>query len=354
MKQDRQISPLLESIDRAVIATGPDRRIVYWNGLAEKLYGWAADEVYGKDILEITPFEVDTAREIMEPVENGGNWSGEFVVRRKDGTTCPAFVSISTIRDETGAPAGVLGLSYAIARKNSDGVATDTPSPGGLTSQVLTPLDDSGESRKRRHPYEVLLENMSEGFAHCEAIRDQVGNLIDYVILEINPALQRILGVGPEVIGSRLSDSGRNTPEWLQLCDRVLRTGEPQRFEFHNRQTERWHDIQINRVTDDRMAQFFNDITQQKLAETRQQQLFDELNHRVKNNLTMVASVLHMQARDAQPKVREQLLKSRAFRMSIAISPVATRRASSISGPISRSCAPASPHRSWTIPGGSL
>ena len=50
--------------------------------------------------------------------------------------------------------------------------------------------------------YRILFETMSEGFAVCEAIRDESGALVDYTVAEINPALQRMLGVGPESVGS--------------------------------------------------------------------------------------------------------------------------------------------------------
>jgi two-component sensor histidine kinase len=172
------------------------------------------------------------------------------------------------------------------------------------------------ETRARR--YHVLFENILEGYALCEAIRDQRSQLTDYVIVEINPALQKMLGVGPEAVGSKLSDSGNATPEWLQRCDAVLRTGKPSRFEFHNKRTGRWHDIRIHRAPDGCMAQFFNDITERKIAEIRQQELIEEINHRVKNNLTMVSAVLRLQARDAHPVVHEQLLKAVGRVQSIA------------------------------------
>jgi two-component sensor histidine kinase len=158
--------------------------------------------------------------------------------------------------------------------------------------------------------YNYLFENISEGFAVCEAVRDESGELTDYVILEINPALQRMLGVGPDAVGTKLSDSGSVPKPWLQLCDDVLRTGTASTFEFYNQQTGRWHDIRIAHLTDERMAQFFHDITERKNAEERQKRLFEEINHRVKNNLAMVSAVLRLQARDADAVARDHLLKA--------------------------------------------
>ena len=164
---------------------------------------------------------------------------------------------------------------------------------------------------KRNLLNDTLFATMSEGFALCEAICDGDGQLVDYVIREMNPALRETLTVGPEVIGSKLSDGPRDQlGDWLRLCDRVLRTGGPARWEYHNVRTGRWHDIRIGRVADGLLAQFFFDITERKRAESRQAELFDELNHRVKNNLSLVSSFLQLQARSASPKSREELTKA--------------------------------------------
>ena len=46
---------------------------------------------------------------------------------------------------------------------------------------------------RRDQHYESLFMAMSEGFALCESILDDSGKLVDYLILEINPALQAML-----------------------------------------------------------------------------------------------------------------------------------------------------------------
>jgi two-component sensor histidine kinase len=168
--------------------------------------------------------------------------------------------------------------------------------------------------------YDALLENMTEGFAMCEAIWDERRRLADYTILELNPALQRMLGVGPEAVKTRLSDSPGDRTDWLKLCDRVLKTGHPASFEMHTRKADRWHEIRVTRVTPNRMAQLFFDITERKQAEARQAELFVELNHRVNNNLALVSGILRMKARETDSeRVRDQLIRADARVQSIAL-----------------------------------
>ena len=184
---------------------------------------------------------------------------------------------------------------------------------------LLMRLEATNERLADQHlHYDTLFQTMSEGFALCEAIWSPEGELIDYTIVEMNPALQRMLGADERAVGMRLSDGDGVSKPWLDLCGRVLRSGEHQAFEFHNPATDLWHEIHVSRVTDTRLAQFFFDITERKRAAERQAELFDELNHRTKNNLAMVSSLLQMQARNADETVRQALLKAVARVQSIA------------------------------------
>ncbi len=166
-----------------------------------------------------------------------------------------------------------------------------------------------GKVDRRGRDYRALFDTMSEGFALCEPILSD-GRLADYRIVEINPALQVMLGVGPEAAGTLLSDGAAFSRPWLAVCEQVLVKGDPIGFEFHNRNTGRWHEIRLTRVAKDRIAQFFFDITERKEAQEHQARLFDELNHRVKNSLTMVSGLLQMQGKDAPTPVREALAKA--------------------------------------------
>ena len=114
---------LLDKIGQAVIATDPAGTINYWNKAAKEIYGWTKEEVLGKNILRITPSKGsrEQGEKILKSLEQGKTWSGEFMVRRKDGTEFPALVTDSPFYDENGKFMGVIGISSDITeRKNAD------------------------------------------------------------------------------------------------------------------------------------------------------------------------------------------------------------------------------------------
>jgi len=116
MKVDRTTEryfQLLDAVGQAVIATDASGLIALWSRAAESLYGWRADEVIGRDVLEITPMDVSRARgaEIMQVLSRGELWSGEFEVRTRRGKSLKASVTdVPLLSDDQGV-AGVIGVS---------------------------------------------------------------------------------------------------------------------------------------------------------------------------------------------------------------------------------------------------
>jgi len=108
---------LLSQIGESVIATDTTGMITYWNRAAENLYGWLAEEAIGKNILDTTPTinNKHDAAEIFNSLTKGAKWSGEFLVKRKDGSLFPALVHDSPIFDSQGKLSGVIGVSSDIS-----------------------------------------------------------------------------------------------------------------------------------------------------------------------------------------------------------------------------------------------
>jgi two-component system, chemotaxis family, CheB/CheR fusion protein len=64
---------------------------------------------------------LEQAADIMSRLRAGKSWSGEFLVRRKDGTVFPAMITDSPIFGELGELVGVVGISVDISqRKQSE------------------------------------------------------------------------------------------------------------------------------------------------------------------------------------------------------------------------------------------
>ncbi|MEP6719366.1 MAG: ATP-binding protein [bacterium] len=104
---------LLDAVEQGVIATDLEGKIIYWNSFAERLYGWPASEALNANIMDITPAGTvrEQAAEILSNLKQGKSWSGEFLVKRRDGVEFPVMVTDSPILDEGGNLIGIVGVS---------------------------------------------------------------------------------------------------------------------------------------------------------------------------------------------------------------------------------------------------
>jgi diguanylate cyclase (GGDEF)-like protein/PAS domain S-box-containing protein len=120
---------LLNVVEQAVIATDMRGVIIYWNRFAEILYGWSAEEAKGRDILALLSDETtrSEAAQIIARLQGGERWAGEFLMRRRDGTTFPAHMVDSPVRDEHGTLIGVVGVAVDITeRKRIEEIQRET------------------------------------------------------------------------------------------------------------------------------------------------------------------------------------------------------------------------------------
>jgi len=108
---------LLDAVEQAVIATDVKGTVIYWNSFAEKLYGWPAMEVIGRNIMGLTPSvnAKEQAKKILETLSAGESWSGELTVRRRDGSEFPAMVTDSPITNDKNEFIGIVGVSVDIS-----------------------------------------------------------------------------------------------------------------------------------------------------------------------------------------------------------------------------------------------
>jgi PAS domain S-box-containing protein len=163
---------LLDVVEQAMIATDMDGRITYWNQFAEKLYGWSAEEVIGRDILEITPSEQtqEQASDLMSKMLKGESWSGEFLAHHRNGESFMIRVNNTPVYDEQGKQIGVVGSS-------------DDISPHKLAEEERTRL--ASEIERQRERLNNIITSVPgvvwEAWGEPDAATQRIDFVSDYV-----------------------------------------------------------------------------------------------------------------------------------------------------------------------------
>jgi PAS domain S-box-containing protein len=123
--------------------------------------------------------------------------------------------------------------------------------------------------RESEHKYRTLFEEMNEGFALCEVLRDAAGRVVDYRYLDLNSALVRHGGFSPDDLrGRRATEAFPNLDPWLiETYAQVVDEGRTVTVERHYPHVDRWMRINAFPRGDDRFAVLFSDITQRQRAE---------------------------------------------------------------------------------------
>ena len=113
---------LLNAVGQAIIATDLEGKILYWNRCAEELYGWSAQEVMGRMVHELLISEelLENVEEVMARLRAASSWSGEFLVRRKDGTPLSVEVTDTPVRDDGGDLVGIIKVSTDVTERKGD------------------------------------------------------------------------------------------------------------------------------------------------------------------------------------------------------------------------------------------
>ena len=108
---------LIRGSDDAIIAKELDGTITDWNPAAERLFGYLAEEVLGKNISIIAPADrPDEIPFILERLRRGRSIDHFHTVRRhKDGRMVQVSLTISPIHDATGKIVGASKISRDIS-----------------------------------------------------------------------------------------------------------------------------------------------------------------------------------------------------------------------------------------------
>ncbi len=144
--------------------------------------------------------------------------------------------------------------------------------------------------------YRALFESIDEGFCVIQLLRDGNGRIRDYRFEEANEAFSMHTGV-KDPVGRNISELvPASEGAWLDIYDRVARTGEATRFVEQEKAMNRWFDVYALRLGgdgSDLLAVVFSDITQRLTAEQDLRRLNDELAQANRRKTEFLATLAH-------------------------------------------------------------
>ena len=86
---EQKYRDIIENVSDAIISVSLDGKVLSWNKAAEKIFGWKAEEIIGKDlaILHVDSGEDKTSKIVSE-------YDSEVTFKTKDGKKFPGYISV--------------------------------------------------------------------------------------------------------------------------------------------------------------------------------------------------------------------------------------------------------------------
>lgn len=288
-----------------IVTIDQNSRIIEWNPASEQTFGYGRRDVLGRDLAEvIIPSELREShrRGMMHYLATGeGPLLGkriEVVGLRSDGSRIPLELAISPIQ--------IPGRLY-------------------FTAYLRDLTERNRAIAARRENEQRLGATYEHAFAGIAEV-DWSGRF-----LRVNEQLCTLTGYSrEELLGLtflELTNPSERAEDEEQF--HLQMTGELQRYALekryiHKNGHEVWVELLASRVDDEAGRLLYGirvvrDITEQKRAEQRQQLLLNELNHRVKNTLATVQSLVGQSLKNASsPEEARASVEARLHSLSRA------------------------------------
>jgi PAS domain S-box-containing protein len=140
----------------------------------------------------------------------------------------------------------------------------------GIASDMTERRQAERALRRSEEHFRSLFENMSEGYAHCKMLFDDLGRPDDFIYLDVNNAFGRLTGLNG-VTGRKVTEVipgfRELQPELLEIYGRVAKTGRPENFEIELKPLAMWFAISVYSTEPEHFVAVFDVITERKRAE---------------------------------------------------------------------------------------
>lgn len=275
---------IVESSHDAIISKNLDGIITSWNASAERLFGYRAEEAIGRPITIIIPVDhLDEEPVILSRIRSGECVDHfETVRQRKDGTLVDISLTISPIRDGRGRIIGA--------------------------SKIARDITDRKAAEAKLRASERQMRDLLAAIPAAIYTTDAQGKVTYF-----NQAAVELSGRTPEIGSDKWCVTWKlywpdGTPLPHDRCPMAIALKEGRIVRGMEAVAERPDGTRIpfipypTPLRDESGAivggiNMLVDVSERKQAETQLRLLFNELNHRVKNNMQMLQSLLSLAGR---------------------------------------------------------
>ena len=252
---------LFETMAQGVVYQAADGRIVSANPAAERILGLPLSQIEGKS----------SFYEGWETVREDGT--------ELPGSEHPAMVAL---REGRVVEQFVMGIRNQGRGDRIWISVTAVPlfeAGAERAHQVYATFEDITAQRRAEHDYRTLFREMMHGCALHEILRDESGKAVDYLILAVNPAFERMTETKAEaMLGRRATEA---LPEMAQTCveilGRVASSGEAVCYEKKIESLGKHLEVRSFRPRAGQVACVCADITARKKAEEERERLTAQL-----------------------------------------------------------------------------
>ncbi|KRR22259.1 PAS domain S-box protein [Bradyrhizobium retamae] len=299
----QQLVSIVESSDDAIISKDLDGIIRTWNPGAERLFGYTAGETIGKPVtILFPPGREDEEPGILARIRRGERVHHyETVRRRKDGRLLDISLTVSPVRDDTGTIIGA--------------------------SKIARDITDRKEAERKVQESELRLKELLAAIPAAIYTTDAQGKITYFneAAVEFSGRMP-VLGTDEWCVTWKLYMPD-GTPLPHDQCPMAVALKEGRAVRGAEAVAERPDGTRVPfipfptplRDSSGKVTGAINmlvDISERRQAETQQRLLLDELNHRTKNNMQMLQSLLFSAARTAHSEEARKVLNEASARIA--------------------------------------
>ncbi len=271
---------LLEEMDEGALNIGADGTILYCNKRFARLISLPAEKIIGINCREFVAAG-DIAR-FDELIKSGlKGYSNDIISFSKNGSLSIIHLKLSV----KALPKGMAGDLSVVAsdvsnlKKQQEKLeilvnkrTSEIQRSNEILQKKIIEIKESKEAlRESENKYSSVYSSMSEGIAIHELIFDDSGKAADYLITDVNPAYEQIIGVKKKnVVGLKASEVYKvSSAPYLDIYSNVALSGDSQTFETYFPPMDKHFHVSVFSPGKGKFATVFQDISERKHSEEK-------------------------------------------------------------------------------------